>query len=117
QNPNVDIRTLKEFYPEASASLDQILRTIVGMDGQAVAEKFAGFAAAHNLNSQQIRFLDMLKNHIRDYGTVEMSKLFEQPFTHIHGEGITGVFPDVVQAMAIKEIVESLRVPAVVAAE
>ncbi|WP_281649106.1 type I restriction-modification enzyme R subunit C-terminal domain-containing protein [Parendozoicomonas sp. Alg238-R29] len=47
----------------------------------------------------------MLKNHIRDYGTIEMSKLFEQPFTQIHGQGITGVFPDTTQLMAIKQIV------------
>ena len=111
QNPNVDIRILKEFYPDASAGLDQILRTLVGMESAAVAEKFASFAAEHNLSSQQIRFLDMLKNHIRDYGTIEMSKLFDQPFTHIHSGGITGVFPDMAQVMAIKQIVDSLNVP------
>ncbi|WP_448216221.1 DEAD/DEAH box helicase family protein [Endozoicomonas sp. 2B-B] len=110
QNPNVDIRALKEFYPEASAGLDQILRTLIGMNSSAVADKFAGFAAQYNLNSQQIRFLDMLKNHIRDFGTVEMKQLFEQPFTRIHGEGITGVFTDMTQVMAIKEIVDGFSV-------
>ena len=58
-----------------------------------------------------IRFLDMLKNHIRDYGTIEMNKVFEQPFTQVHSGGITGVFPDMTQVMAIKEIVESLHIP------
>ncbi|MCW7555672.1 DEAD/DEAH box helicase family protein [Endozoicomonas gorgoniicola] len=110
QNPNVDIRVLKDFYPETAAGLDQILRTLIGMDSQAVAAQFAGFAARYNLSSQQIRFLDMLKNHIRDFGTVEMKQLFEQPFTRIHGEGITGVFTDMTQVMAIKEIVESFSV-------
>ncbi|WP_207626614.1 DEAD/DEAH box helicase family protein [Parendozoicomonas haliclonae] len=111
QNPNVDIRVLKDFYPEATASLDQILRTLVGMDRSAVAEKFAQFAAAHNLSSQQIRFLDMLKNHIRDFGTIEMKALFTQPFTHIHSEGLSGLFPEMEQMLAIKEIVDSLNVP------
>ena len=110
QNPNVDIKVLKEFYPEATAGLDQILRTLVGMDGNAVAARFADFAAAHNLNSQQLRFLDLLKNHIRDFGTVEMKQLFEQPFTRIHTEGITGVFTEMDQVMAIKEIVDSFTV-------
>ena len=110
QNPNVDIKVLKEFYPEATAGLDQILRTMVGMDSSAVAARFAEFAAVHQLSSQQLRFLDMLKNHIRDFGTVEMKQLFEQPFTRIHGEGITGVFTDMTQVMAIKEIVESFTV-------
>ena len=111
QNPNVDIRVLKDFYPEASAGLDQLLRTLVGMDSTAVAEKFAGLILQFNFNSQQIRFLDMLKNHIRDYGTIEMAQLFDKPFTQIHGEGITGLFPDMTQVMAIKQVVDSLNVP------
>ena len=80
------------------------------MDHQAVAERFASFAAEHALSSQQLRFLDMLKNHIRDFGTIEMQQLFEQPFTRIHGEGVTGVFPDMNQVMAIKAIVDSFSV-------
>lgn len=110
QNPNVDINVLKSFYPQASTKLDHILRTLVGMDSAAVAARFADFAATHQLNSQQIRFLELLKNHIRDYGTVEMKQLFEQPFTRIHGEGITGVFSDRDQVNAIKGIVDELTV-------
>ncbi len=52
----------------------------------------------------------MLKNHIRDYGTIEMAQLFDQPFTRIHGEGITGLFPDMAQVMAIKAIVDGISV-------
>ena len=48
---------------------------------------------------------------LRDFGTVEMSQLFDQPFTHIHSGGITGVFPDMDQVMAIKQIVDSLNIP------
>ncbi|CAQ86024.1 MULTISPECIES: DEAD/DEAH box helicase family protein [Photorhabdus] len=110
QNPNVNIRALKEFYPQATASLDQLLRTIIGMDGEAVATRFAQFASHHHLNSQQLRFLDLLKNHIRDFGTIEMKQLFEQPFTHIHNEGITGVFPDMTQIARLQKIVEELGV-------
>lgn len=117
QNPNVDIRALKEFYPQAIASLDQLLRTIIGMDGEAVTARFAQFASHNHLNSLQLRFLDLLKNHIRDFGTIEMKQLFEQPFTHIHNEGITGVFPDMTQIARLQKIVEELgvvtRAPAV----
>ena len=110
QNPNVDLKVLQEFYPDATVSLDHILRTLVGMESSAVADRFASFAAENNLNSQQIRFLDMLKNHIRDYGTIEMAQLFDKPFTQIHGEGITGLFPDMEQVVQIKQIVDSLSV-------
>lgn len=110
QNPQIDIKVLQDFYPEATAGLDKILRTLVGMDREAVAERFTDFAAKHHLNSTQMRFLDLLKNHIRDFGTVEMKQLFEQPFTAINSEGVTGVFPNMDQVMALKNIVESLTV-------
>ncbi|KDM91868.1 DEAD/DEAH box helicase family protein [Photobacterium galatheae] len=110
QNPNIDIKVLKDFYPQATAGLDKILRTLVGMDSQAVAERFTDFAAEHHLNSTQMRFLDLLKNHIRDFGTVEMKQLFEQPFTAINSDGVTGVFPNMEQVVALKNIVDSLTV-------
>lgn len=110
QNPNVDIRALKEFYPQATASLDKLLRTIIGMDSNAVEVRFAQFATDNSLTSQQLRFLSLLKNHIRDYGTIEMRQLFEQPFTHIHNEGVTGVFPDQNQIARLQKIVEELGV-------
>lgn len=110
QNPNIDIKVLKDFYPEATAGLDKILRTLVGMDSRAVAERFTAFAAEHHLNSTQMRFLDLLKNHIRDFGTVEMKQLFEQPFTAINSDGVTGVFPDMEQVVALKSIVDSFTV-------
>lgn len=109
-NPNIDIKVLKDFYPEATAGLDKILRTLVGMDSDAVAMKFTAFASEYHLNSTQMRFLDLLKNHIRDVGTIEMKQLFEQPFTAINSDGVTGVFPQMEQVMALKTIVDSLAV-------
>lgn len=110
QNPNIDIKVLKDFYPEATLSLDKILRTLVGMDKDAVAEKFTAFAHMHQLNSTQIRFLDLLKNHIRDCGALEMKQLFEQPFTAINSQGVTGVFPKIEQVTALKNILDSFAI-------
>ncbi|MEL3196495.1 hypothetical protein R9O35_00530 [Escherichia coli] len=42
--------------------------------------------------------------------TIEMRQLFEQPFTHIHNEGVTGVFPDIEQIARLQKIVEELGV-------
>ncbi|WP_412500302.1 DEAD/DEAH box helicase family protein [Shewanella chilikensis] len=110
QNPNIDIKVLKDFYPEATAGLDKILRTLIGMDSEAVAMRFTEFAAAHQLSSTQMRFLDLLKTHIRTYGTVEMKQLFEQPFTSVDSMGVSGVFPQTEQVMALKTIVDSFKV-------
>ena len=110
QNPNVDIKVLVDFYPQATASLDKILRTLVGMDSQAVAERFTAFAAEHPLTSTQMRFLDLLQSHIRSFGTIEMQQLFEQPFTTINTQGVIGVFPDPEQVLRLKSIVDSFAV-------
>lgn len=110
QNPNVDIQVLVDFYPQATASLDKILRTLVGMDSQAVAERFTAFAAEHQLTSTQMRFLDLLQSHIRSFGTIEMQQLFEQPFTTINTQGVIGVFPDPEQVLRLKSIVDSFAV-------
>ena len=68
------------------------------------------FGRMYGLSSQQLRFLSLLKNHVRDYCTIEMRQLFEQPFTHIHNEGVTGVFPDLEQIVQLQKIVEELGV-------
>ena len=94
RNPNVDLDTLREFYPDTAVGLDQILRSIIGMDGSAVEARFTEFAQAYRLNSQQLRFLALLKQHIATYGAIEPGKLFDAPFTSIHSGGVGDVFTD-----------------------
>lgn len=43
QNPSVDLAILSEFYPDTTASLDQILRTIVGMNRDDIETQFTAF--------------------------------------------------------------------------
>ena len=92
RNPDVDLHTLSEFYADTAVPLAQILRSLVGMDGAAVEARFTAFAQKHPLTSTQLRFLDMLKEHIALAGSIRLVQLFQAPFTRIHDEGITGVF-------------------------
>lgn len=91
-NPDVDLHTLAEFYADTAVPLAQILRSLVGMDGAAVEARFTAFAQKHPLTSSQLRFLDILKEHIALAGAIHLGQLFEPPFTRIHHDGITGVF-------------------------
>ncbi|WP_341679405.1 DEAD/DEAH box helicase family protein [Niveibacterium sp. SC-1] len=91
-NPDVDLRTLAEFYGDTAVPLAQILRSLIGMDGAAVEARFTAFAQKYPLTSTQLRFLDMLKEHITLSGAIHLAQLFQAPFTRIHDEGITGVF-------------------------
>ena len=75
-------------------------------------ERFTAFVQQHpTLNSSQIRFLDLLQNHIAKYGAIEVARLYEPPFTTLHTDSLDGLFPDEEQASAIIQIIESFQPP------
>jgi len=94
QNPDVNLELLREFFPESAPPLDFIIRTIVGMEPEAVEKRFATFARKFAENSRQTHFLRLLKNHIQKYGVITVDKLYEEPFTTIASDGLDGVFHD-----------------------
>lgn len=83
RHPDIDLHTLRAFYGSA-ASLDQILRSIVGMDAEAVNARFAEFIQAHpGLTAKQVQFLGMLKRQIAQSGAIELKSLYEMPFAAV----------------------------------
>jgi type I restriction enzyme R subunit len=112
QDPSLDLHDLAEYYPECAGHLDQAIRGIIGLDAEAVHERFTDFVREHpTLNSTQIRFLSLLQNHIARNGSIEIARLYEPPFTTLHTDSIDGLFPDEEQALGIIEIIESFRPP------
>ena len=94
QEPGLDLHNLMEYYEQAE-SLDQAIREIIGMDADAVQERFTSFVQAHpNLKSHQIKFLDLLQNHIAKYGTIKTDELYEPPFTSLHSDSLDGLFDE-----------------------
>ncbi|MBT7444971.1 MAG: restriction endonuclease subunit R, partial [Methylococcales bacterium] len=107
QHPNVDFAELKQFYPSAQG-LDQILRNIVGMEVSAVNQRFAQFVQDYpSLNAKQVRFLNMLQNHIAKYGAIEIDALYEAPFTLIDSGGFDALITDDSQADELIDIIDS----------
>jgi len=113
-NPDVNLATLRDFFPDTAVPLANILRSIVGHDHEAVEARFTEFAQSHALNSLQLRFLALLKEHIRQYGALTPDKLFEPPFTTIHAEGLGGIFPNDQQFNEVVRLVRSFGEPIVV---
>lgn len=92
QNPDVRLEVLQEFYGEATP-LDQILRSITGMEPESVRERFEEFVHKHShFSAKQTRFLSLLQNHIAKNGAIELERLYEDPFTLVDADGIDGVF-------------------------
>jgi len=79
QNPDVDLDVLKAFYDTATP-LEQVLRSIVGMESEAVNKQFADFIQAYpKLTARQVQFLGLLKRQIAASGAIELSSLYEMP--------------------------------------
>ncbi|MFM2277897.1 MAG: hypothetical protein RLZZ444_128 [Pseudomonadota bacterium] len=93
QSPNASRDVLEEFFADTAVPLDFAIRSIVGLDPEAVAARFAEFARKHpKLTAKQTRFLGLLQNHIARFGSVTLDRLYEQPFTVVDADGLDGVF-------------------------
>jgi len=105
QHPDIDLNTLKDFYSTA-VPMEQILRTIVGMDSEAVNQHFADFIQHYpSLSARQVQFLSLLKRQIAQSGAIEINYLYEMPFAAI-GEPDT-VFTNAQQIDDLLAIIES----------
>lgn len=93
QSQNASRDVLEEFFSETAVPLDFAIRSIIGLDPEAVATRFADFAGKHpHLTAKQTRFLGLLQNHIARYGSITLDRLYDQPFTVIDADGLDGVF-------------------------
>jgi type I restriction enzyme R subunit len=109
QEPGLNIRDLIEYHPDLTGDLSAVIRTLIGLDADMVEQRFTNFAQNYKLNSIQMRFLDLIKNHIRKYGAIELTKLYEDPFTAFSQEGLDGIFPEHDQADELIDLIESIN--------
>lgn len=112
QHPDVNLELLKEFYPDTADHLDLAIRRIIGLEPEYITKQFQSFIKENpNLNSTQLKFIQLLTNHIAKYGTLKLENLFEPPFTSIDSDGVYGIFPSEEQAEKIISIVREISYP------
>jgi type I restriction enzyme R subunit len=61
-----------------------------------------------SLNTQQIRFLDLIVQYLSNNGFLDTEKLFEVPFTEVSAHGLLGVF-NATQAGEVVSMVERVN--------
>ena len=71
-----------------------LVRRITGLDRNAAKEAFADFLDEGQYTADQIRFIDLIIDHLAANGLMEPKQLFEPPFTESHHEGVSGVMGD-----------------------
>nr|MDA3896069.1 helicase-related protein [Desulfobacteraceae bacterium] len=96
-------------------SLSVFIRSLVGLDREAAKKAFSKFLDDIRFNTSQIRFVEMIIDHLTQKGVMDAGLLYEQPFTGIHYEGLDGVFPGAA-ADEIVHIIEMLNANADVTA-
>jgi type I restriction enzyme R subunit len=80
------------------------------MDIEAVKRQFADFVRKYpSVTAKQTRFLGMLQNYISRNGSVEIERLYEEPFITVDSEGPDGVFPNEDEIDDLIAIIESFR--------
>jgi len=110
QTPAVDMDLLKEFFEQTAEQLIFEIHRIIGLQPEAVKDRFSVFASNHpEMTSKQLTFLGLLQNYISKYGAIEIDRLYETPFINIDSNGLDGVFPDELVADEIVAIIESFK--------
>lgn len=85
-------RFVKTFGDQRS--LGTLIRSLVGLDREAVSEAFGEFLHNTTYGAAQIRFVDQIISYLTQNGTMDPGLLYEPPFTDLHDEGLDGVFGD-----------------------
>jgi type I restriction enzyme, R subunit len=115
QHPDIDLNILKGFY-DTAAPMEQILRSIVGMDADKVNQRFALFIQQYpSLTARQVQFLSLLKRQIAQSGAIEINSLYGMPFAAL-GE-LDSLFTNEQQIDDLLSIVESFGKQPIIATQ
>lgn len=95
--------------------LGAFIRSITGLNEQAVNEAFSEFLQTGNLRADQITFVRTIMSYLTKNGTIDKQMLFEPPFTDLNDQGLTGVFENDADVIKIVKIIDIINGNAVVA--
>ena len=78
---------------EDKFGLGIFIRSLVGMEREAVAQAFSDVIAGTQATSDQIEFIDLVVSELSTNGVMDAGRLYESPFLDISPQGPEGLFP------------------------
>lgn len=86
--------------------LGKFVRSILGLEEEAVQNAFSEFIDTGNLRADQIQFIRTIVNHFKINGILELHQLADPQFKEINDQGIFGLFDDDDQDRIIRIVEE-----------
>ena len=77
---------------EGAQGLGLFVRSLVGMDQAAAKAALAAFTHGKTLTANQLEFVNLIVDHLTEYGVVEAARLYESPFTDLTPHGPDALF-------------------------
>jgi type I restriction enzyme R subunit len=99
---------------EDARGLGLLVRSLVGMDRAVAKEALARFTNGKTLTANQLEFVNLIVDHLTEFGTVEPARLYESPFTDLTPRGPDGLFEPAVLDELMRRL-EAVRASAVAA--
>ncbi len=93
---------------EDKFGLGIFVRSLVGMEREAVAQAFSEVIAGTQATSDQIEFIDLIVSELTTNGVMEAGRLYESPFLDISPQGPEGLFP-VAKVDRMVQVLEEIR--------
>lgn len=78
---------------EDKFGLGIFIRSLVGMEREAVAQAFSVVVAGSQATPDQIEFIDLIVSELTTNGVMDAGRLYESPFLDISPQGPEGLFP------------------------
>ena len=84
--------TLIRKAAEDNLGLGLFIRSLVGMDRDAVSQAFSGLVGGTQATADQIEFIELIVTELTVNGRMEAERLYQSPFLDISPQGPEGLF-------------------------
>lgn len=101
-----------ERAKEEAHGLGAFIRSLVGLEREAVQDVLASFLRGRTLSANQQEFVNMLIEHLTEHGTMDAGRLYESPFIDLAPSGPEVLFGSEAVDALVAVIEEATRTSA-----